>query len=97
MNTEHCDMFLLFCLLILIYWNSKVCEEVDSKHLADRLRRKESEPGVIAEEDRIIREKALRRKYKTIAEYRSQYHVSVSCAQDIIDGILKEETKAQSL
>ena len=96
MDTEHCDMFVLFCLLVLIYWNSKVCNEVDSKHLALRSSRKETEPEVLAEEDRIIREKALRRKYKTIAEYRSQYHVSVSCAQDIIDDILKEESKAQS-
>jgi cell division protein FtsI/penicillin-binding protein 2 len=96
MDTDQCDMFLLFCLLILIYWNSKVCEEVDSKHLALRTSRKESEPDLIAEEDRVIREKALRRKYKTIAEYRSKYHVSVSCAQDIIDSILKEGNKAQS-
>lgn len=96
MDTEHCDMFLLFCLLLLIYWNSKVCEEVDSKHLALRSSRKESEPDLLAEEDRIIREKALLRKYRTIAEYRSKYHVSVSCAQEIIDGILKDGTKAQS-
>lgn len=96
MNIEDCDMFLLFCLLLLIYWNSKVCEEVDSKHLALRNSRKESEPDLVAEEDSIIRDKALRRKYKTIAEYRSKYHVSVSCAQEIIDSILKDATKAQS-
>jgi hypothetical protein len=96
MDTEHCDMFLLFCLLLLIYWNSKVCDEVDSKHLALRISRKESEPDLLAEEDSIIRDKALRRRYKTIAEYRSQYHVSVSCAQEIIDSILKDATKAQS-
>ncbi|MBY0419549.1 MAG: hypothetical protein K2W88_15975 [Pararheinheimera sp.] len=96
MDKEHCDMFLLFCLLLYIYWNTQVCGEIDSTHLAMRRSRKESEPDIIAEEDRILREKALRRKYKTIAEYRAKYHVSVSCAQDIIDGILNDDNKAQS-
>lgn len=97
MDCDSSGLFGIVLTVLFIYWMNEQSEKNDKLHLADRLRRKESEPGVIAEEDRIIREKALRRKYKTIAEYRSQYHVSVSCAQDIIDGILKEETKAQSL
>lgn len=96
MDNDYSDMFLIFCLLLYIYWNTKICDEVDSKHLALRNSRKGSEPDLIAEEDRIIREQALRRKYKVISEYRRKYHVTARCAQDIIEGILKDDPKAQS-
>jgi hypothetical protein len=96
MDCDSSGLCGLLLIALFIYWMNEQSEKNDRLHLSERLRRKNSEPTVIEQEDSIIREKALLRKYKAIAEYRSKYHVSVSCAQDIIDSILKEGTKAQS-
>lgn len=61
-----------------IYWINEQSEKSDKRHLADRQRRIKKEPKVVEQEDLIIREKALQRKYKAIAEYRSKYHVRSS-------------------
>lgn len=95
MKTEHCDLFLLLCLVIYLYWNYQVWDEIDSKHLASRAFLRETDPELMAEQDRIVRDKALSHKYKTIAEYRNRYKISAICAQEIVESILKDETKAQ--
>jgi hypothetical protein len=96
MNAEHCDFFLLLCVLIYLYWNYQVWDEIDSKHLASRAFLRETDPELMAEQDRIVREKALSHKYKTIADYRNRYKISGICAQEIVESILKDEPKAQS-
>ncbi len=96
MEAEQCEMFLLLCVLLYIYWNTKICDEIDNKHLASRAAQKESEPEVAATEDKLILENALRHKYKTIAEYHGKYQVSASCAEEIVETILREGAKAQS-
>lgn len=96
MESDQCEMFLLLCVLLYIYWNTKVWDEIDNKHLASRAALKESEPEVSAMEDKLILENALRHKYRTIAEYHRKYKVSASCAQAIVETILQEGTKAQS-
>jgi hypothetical protein len=96
MEADQCEMFLLLCVLLYIYWNTKVWDEIDNKHLASRAALKENEPEVAAMEDKLILENALRHKYRTIAEYHRKYQVSASCAQTIVEIILQEGTKAQS-
>lgn len=96
MEADQCDMFLLLCVLLYMYWNTKAWDEKDNKHLASRAALKESQPEVAAMEEKLILENALRHKYKTIAEYHRKYQVSASCAEAIVENILQEGAKAQS-
>lgn len=96
MEADQCEMFLLLCVLLYIYWNAKAWDEIDNKHLASRAALKESNPEVAAMEEKLILENALQHKYKTIAEYHRKYQVSASCAQTIVENILEAGTKAQS-
>lgn len=90
--------FLFVALTFLyIYLVSKEWEQLDNKHLALREKRKNIEPNRVKEEDGLIFRKALRNKARAIVDYRNKYHISLSCAQEIVEEILKEETKAQSL
>jgi hypothetical protein len=92
-NSELCGIALI---VLFIYWINEQYKAADDKHIAERHRRKQVESAKIKEEDKIILEKALLRKNKTIAEYTRTHHISLSCAQEIIEEILKEAIKAQS-
>jgi hypothetical protein len=96
MTLDNSDFLCFVVIALYIYLISKEWEQVDSRHLALRSQRKLSEPEQLAEEDRSIVAKALLHKHKAVAEYRTTHHVSLSCAQEIVETILREGAKAQS-
>lgn len=96
MTLDNSDFLCFVIVALYIYFVNKEWEQVDSQHLALRSQRKLSEPDKLAAEDQSIVAKAMVHKHKAVAEYRTAHHVSLSCAQEIVETILREGAKAQS-
>ena len=96
MTFENSGFLFMAGMALFIYLVSKEWEQLDNMHLALRDKRRDTELDLINEEDAIIYHNAIVNKARAIVDYRNKYHISLSCAQEIIDSILKDATKAQS-
>ncbi|KKL01765.1 hypothetical protein EIK76_16725 [Rheinheimera mesophila] len=96
MAFDNSDFLLIVVIALCIYVVSNEWQKLDDKHLELRDKRKCSEPDLLKEEDQLIYQKALTNKNRAIVDYRNKYHISLSCAQEIVESILTAGTKAQS-
>lgn len=96
MSLDNSGFLFIAGIALYIYFVSKEWEQLDNMHLAMRYKRRETELDLIKQEDELIYRNAIANKARAIVDYRNKYHISLSCAQEIIDSILKDATKAQS-
>jgi hypothetical protein len=96
MAFDNSEFLLIAFIALFIYLVSNEWQKLDDKHLELRDKRKYSEPDLLKEEDQLIYQKALTNKNRAIVDYRNKYHISLSCAQEIVESILIAGTKAQS-